>query len=372
MKSFCRWMVKAKRAPADPLGRLSRLNVATDVRKKRRDLSLAEISVFLDSCRASGRDFRGLTGMDRHYLYIAAFGTGFRAGELASLTADSFDLDADPPTARVQAAYSKNRKEAVQPLPLPLADTLQAFLDGKPTGKPLWPGTWATAAWKMIAKDLAEARAAWIDEAREDPNERERRAKSDFLLYRDEDSRTFDFHACRHTYITLLAKSGVHPKMAQTLARHSSITLTLDRYTHVGLFDQAAALAAMPSLLTAKATEGQLQATGTDDEAGAPRTRLALVDAKTCPTMTKHAGHGAPGSPGGQLWLTAENTGLANDCDGMRMDEKRVGDRIRTGDIQSHRRPAILAEKLKKPANSRIVCGPNVSCNSCDDFLEQL
>lgn len=34
----------------------------------------------------------------------------------------------------------------------------------------------------------------------------------------------------------------MNPKDAQTLARHITITLTLDRYAHVGLRDQAAAL----------------------------------------------------------------------------------------------------------------------------------
>ena len=39
------------------------------------------------------------------------------------------------------------------------------------------------------------------------------------------------FHALRHTFITNLARSGVHPKTAQSLARHSTITLTMDRYS---------------------------------------------------------------------------------------------------------------------------------------------
>ena len=37
-----------------------------------------------------------------------------------------------------------------------------------------------------------------------------------------------DFHALRHTFVSNLANS----KMAQPLARHSTITLTMDRYTH--------------------------------------------------------------------------------------------------------------------------------------------
>jgi hypothetical protein len=64
-------------------------------------------------------------------------------------------------------------------------------------------------------------------------------------------------------FITSLATSGVHPKDAQTLARHSTITLTMDRYSHVSLRDSAFALAmlTMPSRQSSTVVE----ATGTDD-----------------------------------------------------------------------------------------------------------
>lgn len=40
-------------------------------------------------------------------------------------------------------------------------------------------------------------------------------------------------HDLRHTAATLLLKDGVHPKVVQELLGHSSITLTLDIYSHV-------------------------------------------------------------------------------------------------------------------------------------------
>lgn len=40
-------------------------------------------------------------------------------------------------------------------------------------------------------------------------------------------------HDLRHTAATLLLKHGVHPKVVQELLGHSSITLTLDTYSHV-------------------------------------------------------------------------------------------------------------------------------------------
>ena len=49
-------------------------------------------------------------------LYTLAVSTGLRAGEIRSLTPTSFDLDADSPTVTVAAAYSKRRREDVQPI----------------------------------------------------------------------------------------------------------------------------------------------------------------------------------------------------------------------------------------------------------------
>jgi len=40
---------------------------------------------------------------------------------------------------------------------------------------------------------------------------------------------------------------GIKPKMAQTLARHSDVRLTLGLYTHVELHDQTAAIQSLPA-----------------------------------------------------------------------------------------------------------------------------
>jgi hypothetical protein len=52
----------------------------------------------------------------------------------------------------------------------------------------------------------------------------------------------------RGQFISLLAASGVHPKVAQVLARHSTITLTMDYYTHLDVLDVAGALEKLPDL----------------------------------------------------------------------------------------------------------------------------
>jgi hypothetical protein len=84
------------------------------------------------------------------------------------------------------------------------------------------------------------------------------------IPYVDGSGRVFDFHALRRHFITSLAQSGVHAKDAQALARHSTITLTMDRYTHVSVCDMNDALARLPSHPTTDADADALQATGTE------------------------------------------------------------------------------------------------------------
>ena len=45
--------------------------------------------------------------------------------------------------------------------------------------------------------------------------------------------RPITFHGLRHSHITALLQAGVHPKVASERAGHSSITITMDRYSHV-------------------------------------------------------------------------------------------------------------------------------------------
>jgi integrase len=72
-----------------------------------------------------------------------------------------------------------------------------------------------------------------------------------------------DFHALRHTFITRLARSGVAPAVAKSLARHSTIVLTMDHYTHTLIEDERAALDRLPSIPPVAPTRAAIRATGT-------------------------------------------------------------------------------------------------------------
>ncbi len=182
-----------------------------------------------------------MSGPERAMLYRVAVETGLRAAELRSLTRASFDLNATPPIVTVQAAYSKHRREDVLPLRSDTAVNLRAFLSGAlPAAQAFHVPTRRNVA-PMFRADL----------------------KAAGIPYRDDSDRVADFHALRHTFITNLANSGVHPKVAQALARHSTITLTMDRYSHSYIGEQSEAVAALPDLTQATAQE--MRATGTDD-----------------------------------------------------------------------------------------------------------
>ncbi len=277
-KGFCSWMVQDRRAKESPLAYLRRRNAAADKRHERRALTAEELRGLLAKAEAVDALMRyGVDGADRAMVYRVAAETGLRANELRTLTAGSFKLDAEPPTVTVAAAYSKRRREDGLPLRPELAEALRKHLTGKLPTAPAFKMPNPGNVSRMIREDLEAARAAWLKRA-ETPKERKKRAESSFLAYRDEAGRVADFHALRHTFITGLARGGVHPKLAQQLARHSTITLTMDRYTHTALPDLSDALAVLPDLTPKPKQPEQQRATGTAgaEPVAAPMTDSAL------------------------------------------------------------------------------------------------
>lgn len=265
VKEFARWMVRDRRAALSPLAHLEAQNAKKDPRRVRRALDGAELQALL-SAAAAGPEREKMPALARYWLYRLAVETGLRANELRGLTWGCLHLDGDAPALVVPAALNKSRREDWLPLRTATADGLGRWRG--PAGAdvrvfPNMPG-WSNVA-PMLRDDLAAARAAWL-EAAGDPAERRRREKTEFLLDRNESGEVVDFHALRHTFITALARGGVHPKTAQALARHTTITLTMDRYTHSIVGEQRDALNVLPDFRGPEAAETQrVRATGTDD-----------------------------------------------------------------------------------------------------------
>ena len=158
------------------------------------------------------------------------------------LKVSSFDFETY--TVNVAAAYSKRRREDTLPLRAETCSALEAFFAGKMPGAKAFGGRYkqlTDKTAKMIEADLAAAGIA----------------------YTDAQGRYRDFHALRHTTGSWLAANGVHPKIAQAIMRHSTIDLTMSRYTHILRGQEAAAVAKLPDLSAPDRQEQK--ATGTDD-----------------------------------------------------------------------------------------------------------
>ena len=256
-KAFAAWCERTRRVPENPFRFLEKLNVAPGILHARREFTPVELAGLIDAARA-GEPMRGLSGPDRAMLYLAASMTGLRASELASLTRDSFKLDTVPPVVVVEAGYSKRRRRDTVPLHAGLVEQLRPWLAGFKAGALLWPGTWAAYnyAAKFVTGDLANARAAWIAAGKGRAAKESREAADDFKP-RDRDGRHLDFHGLRHSFISSLVRAGVMPAVAMKLARHSTITLTIDRYTHVSARDAAAGIDRLPAPPPGKTPSGK-------------------------------------------------------------------------------------------------------------------
>ena len=220
LKTFTGWLLRNGRLAVDPMAQVSKLNDKVNRRHERRALTDSEIVNLLQATANSPERLR-LTGSQRAILYRMALETGLRRSELRSLTPESFDLsNLDYATVSLKAAYSKHRRDDVLPIRRELAEVVGDYMRPLKSGERLFvfPDRIADA----LQADLKAAEVPYKTSAG-----------------------VCDFHALRHTFITRLARSGVSPAVAKTLARHSTITLTMDHYTHLRIEDTRAALKAL-------------------------------------------------------------------------------------------------------------------------------
>ena len=178
----------------------------------------------METARLREKAIEGMTGEQRARAYLFSYLTGLRRSEMASLTPRSFDFEANPPTVTVSAKYSKHRRTDVLPLHPSLLVELPLWFAGMDEDEPLFFRLDQRKTWKMIRLDLEAAG----------------------IPYRDVNGLFADFHgAGRHSHVTELFRSGASPTEVRELARHSDFKTTM-RYTHIGMEDQARALAALP------------------------------------------------------------------------------------------------------------------------------
>jgi integrase len=168
-----------------------------------------------------------LTAWSRKYshstlIYTAAY-TGLRGGELLALRRRDVDLLRSVVHVRralkdvsghLEFGETKNHESRTVSVPRFLRDMLAEHLasPGLPdalvfpskTGKPLRHGLFTRRHFKRAVRAVLPA-----------------------------DKASLRFHDLRHTCASLSIAAGAHPKLIQTRLGHSSIQITLDRYSHL-------------------------------------------------------------------------------------------------------------------------------------------
>jgi len=288
VRAFCRWMVANGRAVEDPLRVLRPLNAKLDKRVERRALTPNELRLLLTSTAGEPERW-GMAGPERSLLYRLAVETGLRASEIGSLRVAGFDMTSQPPTVTLQAAYSKRRRQDVLALRSDTARALASLLRGRMPSAAAFniPANWRSA--EMLAEDLVAAGVVVGDKA----------------------SGIADFHALRHTFISNLTSGGVSPKVAQALARHSTIALTMDRYTHLRAQDELRALDVLPDL-GLPPEEQSLRATGTDGQMQSPSLVSPLVSSGGQPKSAEASHAPSSGQGGAPGWTRTTDRQIRN------------------------------------------------------------
>ena len=267
LKSFTRWLVKHGKLATDPLAAVQKPNPAKDRRHERRML-LHEEWEWLRTTTAGSADRFRMTGQERMLLYAVAIQTGLRSSECRSLTRGRLFLEGAQPYVTCKARSTKNAKDCRQYIQPELANELVKHIATKAPAAPVFSMPNESNVSRMFRADLLAARQAWVQASR-GPGERLQREQSDFLTQVNHEGERLDFHALRHTCGAWLAKAGAHPKVVQTVMRHSTITLTMDCYGHLFPGQDAAAVAALPEMINGtKDAPEDLQATGTHGGAG--------------------------------------------------------------------------------------------------------
>lgn len=176
-------------------------------RKGRREMEVLtseQVNKLLDAARSRSN----------YPLYLAAVTTGLREGELLGLRWQ--DLDLDRKTITITGTLSRDgewigspkTKSSARTIPIPteLADELREM----PRSSEL---VFTTSTGQPINHANLHRQFKSLLKKAKLPNIR--------------------FHDLRHTHATLLLQAGVHPKIVQERLGHSSISMTMDIYSHV-------------------------------------------------------------------------------------------------------------------------------------------
>ena len=252
VNAFLNWLVAQRLLVDNPLKEVERVTLKPG-RGYRRALTVDEVSQLLAAAPKR-----------RATLYLVALYTGLRRAELLRITWGDIDLDGTPPSIKVPASITKNGKKATQVL---RPEVVIALRDFKPDlAQPFeWAFRGKVPSIVCLKHDLAAAGIPVVDSA----------------------GRRFDFHAFRTTFCSHLQASGVPPRIAMELMRHSDIKLTMRVYTDAAQLPLVSELSRLPSFSVTPPQAGGLHlcsATPESESIAEPRT---TVCAKVNSTFVK-------------------------------------------------------------------------------------
>jgi integrase len=249
IRQFSKWMVNtAKRAIESPVSALAYQNVKSDRRHDRRAYSVEEFCCLLTYLQTAPVRMK-IAASDRAILYQFAVETGLRSGAISKLLKSSFGTHEGSPAVYVPpGAPNKYKSGRWLVLRESMSLLMTTHLAKKmPAAKAFQFPTRGHGA-KIIKADLDAARAQWIAEAATD-KERQQREESNFLCYKDDQSRFLDFHAFRHTRgVWLFQHHNANPREVQDLLGVGSLSL-VDRYTRSMKITDLAVIERGPTLL---------------------------------------------------------------------------------------------------------------------------
>ncbi|QGT99308.1 hypothetical protein SYNTR_0715 [Candidatus Syntrophocurvum alkaliphilum] len=164
-------------------------------------------------------------------LYITALGTGLRRGELLGLKWQDIDFDNQTAYIKRELLLINNRVQ------------LEEYTKTKSSNRSIaLPDTVIKQLKKLKTKQKEDKLFlgqeyqdnnfvfCWDDGRVVRPDYPYKRLKE---LLEQNNLPVIRFHDLRHTFATLLLEAGEHPKVVSEMLGHSTITITLDTYSHV-------------------------------------------------------------------------------------------------------------------------------------------
>lgn len=185
---------------------------------------------------------------DRECAYLLAITMGLRRGEICGLSWG--DIEFERGIVDISHSYDTlgnlkgtKTKAGMRLLPLP-ENVAEALREHKKAQKERYDRTnqWRKPEEGYIEQTDESPVISDISGGRVLPSNLSRWWTEDRAKYELEG---WCLHELRHTYLTMLALSGVHPKVMQELAGHYSSQITMDIYTHVNMDAKRDAVAAV-------------------------------------------------------------------------------------------------------------------------------